>query len=141
MQSAATYCYDSTDAARFIAARTDETQETVNRFLRAHLRYQQLNYLCELGDDATAERELHADLITNSPDDFPKNEDDDKLLLYIRRVTGLGRARVANMIAEENGYMTSIGLMDPAAIYPNSRSWADAISQEEQEAEDARPVN
>jgi len=131
--------------ARFIAERAGQSPETAERFLRAHDRYLELNYIVDLGEeDLTAERAVHADLITHGPEDEMKNEDDNKLLTYIRRVTAFERAVVASMIAEETAYDVQTGIADPNA-YSISRSWADAIADEESElnekAETEAPIN
>lgn len=133
--------YDNEKAALFIAARTSETLESVNTFVQARFHYQELNYLVDSEVDLTAEREQHADLITNSPESSgPPNEDENMLLRYIQRITRIERTTAASMIAEETAYMVSIGIIEPGA-YHDSRSWADAIAQEEQEAEESQPVN
>ena len=44
------------------------------------------------------------------------------------------------MYTEDVAYMVTQGIMEPGA-YPYFRSWADAIAQAEQEAEDAKPAN
>jgi len=128
--------YDSIEALRVIVERTGESDETVQKFLTARFRYQELNYLTEPDEDPIAERELHVDLITNSRNGPFMNEDPGMVLRYVLRVTGMSEGVIANMIAEETAYMVQKGIVAPEC-YQDEREWADAIQSALKQQSDA----
>lgn len=132
--------YDDREAAAYIAERTGETLETAQSFVEKHSRYMELNGQMdgvhfESEAERDAEKELHFDLFL-----LDCHEDQNNVLEYIARNTSLPRPAIANMYAEEVSYMVTKGIMEPDS-FPYFQSWADAVSQAEQEAEDALPLN
>jgi hypothetical protein len=128
--------YGHDDARDYIVKRTGFAPVVVEQFLDARFRHAILNEVADVGEQLNNHRERHADLITINAEGI----DADLLLRYIKRNTGIGRAHLASMIAEETAYDVSKGLTSPEA-YEECRAWADAIAQAEAETESRETIH
>lgn len=117
------YVYDEEEAIKFIASRTGQSEDDVAEFVRLRSRYSELIGAAGFRDGGgiAEERKLHADLLPAEE----LYEDSNLLLAYVCRLSQLSESNVADMIAEEMGYMAEIKIMD-ADSYPDFRVWADS---------------
>jgi hypothetical protein len=120
-----TLFYDDREAVKFIAERTGQDVETVERFLEARTQYQKM-----MGQFGSAEREALCEERSLYADLLPAGDGEYLSLVteYVRRTTGLPAERIADMLAEETAYMVETKIMD-ADAYRDFRAWADEYKQ------------
>ena len=120
------------EAKQFIFTRTGEPPDIIQRFLERRFRYKELNGVAEPTDDIAEERQQHHDILLLNGCEAPY-----MVVEYVRRTTDLEVRRIANILAEEMGYMESRGMVD-WGVYACYRGWADDVIQAEDAGTKAR---